>query len=292
MVQLLAKVVCEVVIISSWIIEVPIFTVVNRVDIIEGLDVITVWVVFNFVLSDILGVVTVSDADVCGLRFLRIVEDSVKIFLVFDEISGAMEPIFWGTAEFGLFGILSVTALIKPVDSLSFEEFTGIDGFFEVIGEKVEEIVFNVIFTVENSGTCEEFIDKLLSDFRTIVGTFKVVIALEEGIVIKFDWVNGLLETAEFCWVIIFAGLEVINFNNEFNVVKSKLFDRFNLSGKVDGELAEPFEAVAFEEIFFTESELSLIVSDFLSNVAFVANPVAIVEIVCDSAEKIFSKTK
>jgi hypothetical protein len=40
-----------------------------------------------------LGVVTVFDADVCGLRFLRIVEGSDKIFVVFDEISGIMEPI-------------------------------------------------------------------------------------------------------------------------------------------------------------------------------------------------------
>ncbi len=304
MVWLLAKVVCEVVIIFSWIIEeVSIFTVVNRVDIIEGLDVITVWIVFNFVISDILGVVTVFDADVCGSRFLRIVEDSVKIFVVFDEISGIMEPIvetiFWGTAEFSPFEIFLVTAVIKPVDGSSFEEFVEIGGFFEVIGEKVEEIVFNVIFTVESSGTFEEFIAKSLPDFGVVVGIFKVVIELEEEIVVKFDWVNGLLETVEFCWVITLAGLEVINFDEEFNVVKSELFDRFNFSSKVDGELAEPFEmlvfipfeAVAFEGIFFTESELSLIVNDFLSTVALVINPVTIVEIVCDSAEKILSKT-
>ncbi len=187
-----------------------------------------------------MGVVTVSDTDVCELRFLRIVEDSDKIFLVFDEISGIMEPIVvvtivWGTVDFGV-----------------------------------------------------------------IVEIFKVVNALEEKIVAKFDLVNGLLETVEFCWVITFAGLGVINFDKEFNVVKSELFDGFNLSGKVEGELVEPFEKLvfipfedfAFEGIFFAESVLSLIVNDFLSTIALIVNPVAIVEIVWDLAKKILSKTK
>ncbi len=203
-----------------------------------------------------MGVVTVFDADVCGLRFLRIVEGSDKIFVVFDEISGIMEPIVvltivWGTAEFGPFGVLLVTAAIKPVDSLLFEEFVGIDGFFEV--EKVEE----------------------------------------EEIVVNFDWVNGLLETVEFCWVITFARLGVINFDEEFNVFKPELFDRFNLSGKVDGELAKPFEKlvfIPFEDV--AELVLLLIVNNFLSTVALVVNPVAIVEIVCDLAKQILSKIK
>jgi hypothetical protein len=36
-----------------------------------------------------------------------------------------------------------VTAAIKPVDSLLFEEFVGIDGFFEVEKVEEEEIVVN-----------------------------------------------------------------------------------------------------------------------------------------------------
>jgi hypothetical protein len=65
------------------------------------------------------------------------------------------------------------------------------------------------------------------------------------------------------------------------------------LSGKVDGELAKPFEKlvfIPFEDV--AELVLLLIVNNFLSTVALVVNPVAIVEIVCDLAKQILSKIK